>query len=524
MTWTLVGNIKGTKGDTGATGATGSQGVPGADSTVPGPPGATGATGPPGAASTVPGPQGPPGQGVPVGGTTGQVLTKVTAADYNTNWQTPSGGALSWPLSAPDGSANTPSYTFSSNTGTGIYNNGVGSLGIAVSTSVRALFAGSAITFYSANLLFGTDNANDIGATSSARPRNVYAATTVVANSGTSLTTIGAAAASGAYFVGSNLGSMIFGSAGTSYFSMSSSNFAPFTDASKDLGTSSQRFKDGWLSGSLSVVGAITTQDFLNARKGAVFGASGQTGPGFNFAMDSGTWKWFLGIPNSAGASDLVFTDTVNGDRLRINGTTGLLTFTGTSQFTGNVGIGVAPVTYSGLIFQPTMAGANQFALYAPLTFSTTGTGNTFVFYCLPTYAASSRTVAAGVSFYADAPTIGAGVTVTTMAGMWIANQGKSGVTNAYGVYIAAQSGAASANGNIILGDTGVGLLAAGQLATNATTGLLWIPSMPGAPTANPSQAGTQIGIGRVGMVYDSNANRIWISVGGSTWRYVQMT
>jgi len=91
-------------------GPPGPQGPPGAASTVPGPqgpagpqgapgsPGATGSQGPKGdkgdtgAASTVPGPVGPAGStgpagpGVPVGGTSGQVLTKVNATDFNTQW------------------------------------------------------------------------------------------------------------------------------------------------------------------------------------------------------------------------------------------------------------------------------------------------------------------------------------------------------------------------------------------------------------------------------------------------------
>jgi Chaperone of endosialidase/Collagen triple helix repeat (20 copies) len=92
---------KGDKGDTGATGTTGSTG----------PPGPTGATGATGAASTVPGPQGPAGPtgatgsqgpagptgatgaGVVPGGTAGQVLSKIDATDYNTQWVTPSGGS-----------------------------------------------------------------------------------------------------------------------------------------------------------------------------------------------------------------------------------------------------------------------------------------------------------------------------------------------------------------------------------------------------------------------------------------------
>lgn len=46
----------------------------------------TGPTGDPGADGT-------DGQGVPVGGTAGQVLAKIDATDYNTEWVTPSGGA-----------------------------------------------------------------------------------------------------------------------------------------------------------------------------------------------------------------------------------------------------------------------------------------------------------------------------------------------------------------------------------------------------------------------------------------------
>jgi hypothetical protein len=49
------------------------------------PPGPTGPQGPPGAT-------GPAGPGIPTGGTTGQVLTKTSATDYATNWQTPTAG------------------------------------------------------------------------------------------------------------------------------------------------------------------------------------------------------------------------------------------------------------------------------------------------------------------------------------------------------------------------------------------------------------------------------------------------
>jgi hypothetical protein len=96
-------------------------------------------------------------------------------------------------------------------------------------------------------LRFQPDNTVDIGASGANRPRTVYAGTSVVANSGSSLTTIGQTSASGAYFVGSNFGSMIFGSGSTPYFSMSGSNFLPSTDNTKDIGTSSQRIRDLYL-------------------------------------------------------------------------------------------------------------------------------------------------------------------------------------------------------------------------------------------------------------------------------------
>ena len=102
--WSLLG-AAGPQGATGPQGAQGSQGDPGA-------PGATGLLGPQGAAGPqgpqgnsgvpgVPGAQGPQGaqgnpgtpgsngangQGVPTGGTTNQVLTKIDGTNYNTQW------------------------------------------------------------------------------------------------------------------------------------------------------------------------------------------------------------------------------------------------------------------------------------------------------------------------------------------------------------------------------------------------------------------------------------------------------
>jgi hypothetical protein len=64
----------------------GSPGIPGA----PGPQGIPGEPGSPGA----PGQVGPPGPGVPAAGTTGQVLQKNSAADFDTIWVTPAPGGV----------------------------------------------------------------------------------------------------------------------------------------------------------------------------------------------------------------------------------------------------------------------------------------------------------------------------------------------------------------------------------------------------------------------------------------------
>jgi len=85
----------GPQGATGATGATGAQGPAGATgatgATGPqGPTGLTGATGPQGPTGAT-GPQGAAGQGVPAGGTTDQILAKISGADYDTQWVDNSG-------------------------------------------------------------------------------------------------------------------------------------------------------------------------------------------------------------------------------------------------------------------------------------------------------------------------------------------------------------------------------------------------------------------------------------------------
>jgi len=123
--WSSLSYYEGTKGDTGDAGADGNTVLSGAvdpttegedgdfyintnTSTIFGPKsgtwptgvslvGATGATGPAGADGNdgAPGADGADGEGVPVGGTTGQVLAKIDGTDYNTEWVDAASGSYS---------------------------------------------------------------------------------------------------------------------------------------------------------------------------------------------------------------------------------------------------------------------------------------------------------------------------------------------------------------------------------------------------------------------------------------------
>ena len=92
----------GPKGDTGeqgpqgTQGPVGEQGPQGPEGPV-GPKGDTGEQGPQGTQGPVgeqgpQGPEGPAGPGVPTGGTAGQVLTKKSGTNYDTEWKDPAGG------------------------------------------------------------------------------------------------------------------------------------------------------------------------------------------------------------------------------------------------------------------------------------------------------------------------------------------------------------------------------------------------------------------------------------------------
>lgn len=93
-----IQGIQGDTGPAGADGAQGIQGIPGNDG-AQGPQGLQGIQGIQGVQGNA-GADGADGQGVPVGGTTAQVLRKASNADFDTEWSTPAAGGEAFPVGA----------------------------------------------------------------------------------------------------------------------------------------------------------------------------------------------------------------------------------------------------------------------------------------------------------------------------------------------------------------------------------------------------------------------------------------
>jgi len=92
------GPVVGPVGPQGAQGIQGSQGIPGPQG-IQGPQGRQGERGPTGPQG-IQGIQGPPGPGLATGGTTGQILRKASAVDFDTEWHEMTGSDV--PITSND--------------------------------------------------------------------------------------------------------------------------------------------------------------------------------------------------------------------------------------------------------------------------------------------------------------------------------------------------------------------------------------------------------------------------------------
>ena len=449
----------GPQGIQGVAGATGPQGPAGAASTVPGPAGPSGPTGPAGAA----------GVGVPIGGTTGQVLAKNSITNYDTGWITPSGGGgLTIPLSQ--------------------------------------------------NLTFAPDNTYDIGASGASRPRNVYVAGSVIVTGG-SATNLTLGSISGTYILSGNTGNLIFGVGGNPRWYIDAATFAlaSSSDNNYDIGFNGGpgRPRSLYLGTNLNVNGNAgigtnaTTSSALWIASGtsALAGVNQygiQLGAFFNsaatttgnelaiaFRTQAATFTMSTGysiLVNSPSLGAGSSVSSLYGLNIQNQGASGVgnaygiyvnpqsgasstnigLYNGGPSSLQGNVNIGPgsppssfslyvasgsqlagpvsigyqAPVASTALnvVYNfPVGSGANIVGQKFVPGFATDVTSATGLYF-QPTTGSGATALNAVTAFQIDTPNYGASTTCGYQYGLYINNQGKAGITNAYGLYIAQQA------------------------------------------------------------------------------------
>jgi hypothetical protein len=188
----------------------------------------------------------------------------------------------------------------------------------------------------------------------------------------------------------------------------------------------------GALSGATTIdaSGVVTLTDVTDATSSLTGAVKTAGGVGIAKAL------WVGGLANIAGAATLQST----------------LAVTNTTTLTGNVGVGGAANPTVGFFVQSAaMTGTNQSAVSLQPSFNSASLTSGTVLGAFFTAAAGAYTIASGYGVAIGAPTI-SNTAVTTIYGVNIANQGQAKSTNAYALYIAAQTGASTINRGIYNG------------------------------------------------------------------------
>lgn len=474
---------------------------------------------------------------MPVGGSAGQVLTKVTATNYDTNWQMPAAG-LTLPLTQ--------------------------------------------------NLTFSPDNTYDIGASSANRPRNAFVGTTVQVGTrtgtwanntawagsqlvftapdpqsdGTPLMTLAPfndSAHSGYYALaltdhgswrtqlfmipdpnqGSGTNFQLFDqadSANTSvlqFWSSGSISFRNYGTASNGfsitvggnvvvakVGATTNGIGIGLASNSLSTLGVqIAPDNISNPAIGVQivpkFNSNLTTAPiglDITYQGDGTTYTlpamYLARISTPAvNVANLTVTTTYGlfvqnlgaANRTNVYGvyiaaqsgatTTNMGIFNaGTAEFDGSIGFGGAPSTTTGLrIVHNAIYTSNiQYGVYVLPTFTGPATGSLYAVYSGVSAgsAGSAYTTSAAYCFYAATSAMGTNCTITTIYGMYVSNQGRGQATNCYGLYINAQSASPTSDICLFLGTPSGGTT---NIIINSTVGATLTTA--GAWTSAPSWA-----------------------------------
>lgn len=166
----------------------------------------------------------------------------------------------------------------------------------------------------------------------------------------------------------------------------------------------------------------------------------------------------------------------------------------GTSMLTGNVAVGGSLDSSVALRISSTaLSSTTQYGIASVCPFNSSATSGGTAGYFRVLTAAASFTMTSAYALFAEAPSIGAGSSITTNVGLAVSNQGASGVTNAYGIDISAQSGAATTN--IGLRNAGTTALTNTTASTTSTSGALTVSG--GVGVAGALCVGGNASIGR---------------------------
>ncbi|MBI3306129.1 tail fiber domain-containing protein [Candidatus Nomurabacteria bacterium] len=199
-------------------------------------------------------------------------------------------------------------------------------------------------------------------------------------------------------------------------------------------------------------------------------------------------------------------------------GASNLLTLTADLTVTGgNVGVGTATVASQAIRLGSTgLTGTTQYGIANVIVFdSTVATVAAHGIYLGQRTAATPGTLPVSDSIFIDGPTIGSSSAITTNTGLRIANQGATGITNAYGIDIAAQSGAATVN--VGLRNAGTTLLTNTTASTSSATGALQVSGGVGIATAVTTATSMGLNVAHTGAITGTGYGGYFSKTGAST-------
>jgi len=331
-------------------------------------------------------------------------------------------------------------------------------IGATATSRPRTLYLGTSMVTpgwtNGTNLLANTDNTYDIGASGANRPRNVYVGGTLNVAGQSTLTgnvAIGATPQAqwalymngGAHygnvcvvdnFVGySNVTESMFIAAGRTSGGGVQSVFVSHIEAPSSASTWAEAIETKMQTQNASFT--IPWLIGLRANSPTIQGSSLVTNTAGIYLHNMGS----AGVTNAYG----IYINAPSG----ASGSNIGLRNLGTSQLDGSVGVGTPPATTIGINVQPsTLTSSTQYGIYAFPSFNAAATGGGEGIIAGVVTAAAAFTMGVGRALHAYSPTLGAGSAITTMTGVLVENQGKAGIGNAFGIAIAAQSGASTTN------------------------------------------------------------------------------